>query len=341
MALRIVFMGTPDFAVPTLTAIVDGGHDVVAAYTRAPRPAGRGMALRPSPVEHEARRCGIEVFTPPTLRTPQPQDAFRAHQADAAVVVAYGLILPQSILDVPPLGCFNLHASALPRWRGAAPINRAVMAGDTETAATVMKLEQGLDTGPVAMAERVAIGPDMTAGELHDRLALIGAGLMVRALGALEFGALRLTPQTCDGVTYAPKIDNSETRIDWAEPWKAVHDHCRALSPHPGAWFALPPAAVSAGGAGSTGDAGGAAAVRIKVLRTTRGEGEGEPGTVIDRRLTIACGSGAVRILELQRAGRKPVTADEFLRGTVIAPGTRLTLQGEFSSGEPAKPPRT
>jgi methionyl-tRNA formyltransferase len=320
MPLRLVFMGTPDFAVPTLAAIVGGGHGVVAAYTRAPRPAGRGMALRPSPVEREARRFGIEVFTPPTLKTPQAQDAFRAHRADAAVVVAYGLILPKPILDAPPLGCFNLHASALPRWRGAAPISRAVIAGDTETAATVMKLEQGLDTGPIAMAERVAIGPDMTAGELHDRLALIGGGLMVRALAALERGALRLTPQTRDGVTYAPKIDNSETRIDWAKPWKAVHDHCRGLSPHPGAWFALPPAA----GTGGAGGAAAGGAVRIKVLRTTRGEGEGEPGTAIDGRLTIACGSGAVRILELQRAGRQPMGTDEFLRGTAIAPGTRL-----------------
>jgi len=284
------------------------------------------MALRPSPVEREARQFGIAVLTPPTLKTPQAQDAFRAHGADAAVVVAYGLILPKPILDAPPLGCFNLHASALPRWRGAAPINRAIMAGDTETAATVMKLEQGLDTGPVAMAEQVAIGPDMTAGELHDRLALIGAGLMVRALAALERGALRLTPQTSDGVTYAPKIDNSKTRIDWAKPWNAVHDHCRGLSPHPGSWFALPRAAAAAGGrdAEGAGGAGGAAAVRIKVLRTTRGEGEGDPGTAIDGRLTIACGSGAVRILELQRAGRQPITADEFLRGTAIAAGTRL-----------------
>jgi methionyl-tRNA formyltransferase len=345
MALRLVFMGTPDFAVPTLAAIVGGGHEVVAAYTRAPRPAGRGMALRPSPVEREARRLGIEVVTPPTLRTPQAQDSFRAHRANAAVVVAYGLILPAPILDAPPFGCFNLHASALPRWRGAAPINRA---------ATVMKLEEGLDTGPVAMAERVAIGPDMTAGELHDRLALIGAGVMVRALAALERGALRLTPQTSDGVTYATKIDNSETRIDWAKPWKAVHDHCRGLSPHPGAWFVLPPAAwgaggagdaasaggagdaASAGGAGGAASAGSAAAVRIKVMRTTRGEGEGEPGTAIDGRLTIACGSGAVRILELQRAGRKPMTADEFLRGTAITPGTRLAPNGAFSSSDSA-----
>ena len=215
----------------------------------------------------------------------------RAHDADAAVVVAYGLILPKPVLDAPRLGCFNLHASALPRWRGAAPINRAIMAGDTETAVMAMKMEEGLDTGPIAMAERVAIGPDMTAGELHDRLSRLGADLMVRMLGALERGSLQLTPQPGEGVTYAAKIDKHETRIDWAKPWKAVHDHCRGLSPFPGAWFELP-------GAG-----------RIKVLRTTSGEGSGVPGTVLDAHLTIACGDGAVRILELQRAGGRPMKA--------------------------------
>ncbi len=222
------------------------------------------------------------------------------------MVVAYGLILPRPVLDAPRLGCFNLHASALPRWRGAAPINRAIMAGDPETAVMVMKMEEGLDTGPVAMAERVAIDPDMTAGELHDTLARRGADLMVRALGALERGSLQLTPQPEAGVTYAAKIDKSETRIDWAGPWKEVHDHCRGLSPFPGAWFELP----SAG--------------RIKVLQTTRGEGSGAPGTVLDERLTIACGDGAIRIVELQRAGGKPMKAEEFLRGTAVAPGTRL-----------------
>jgi methionyl-tRNA formyltransferase len=309
MPLRLVFMGTPDFAVPTLAEIVGRGHDVAAVYTRAPQPAGRGMELRPSPVEREARRFGIEVLTPKTLRSPQAEQAFRAHGADAAVVVAYGLILPKPILDAPPLGCFNLHASALPRWRGAAPINRAIMAGDAETAAVVMKMAEGLDTGPMAMAERVAIGPDMTAGELHDDLARLGADLMVRALGALERGTLQLTPQPDAGVTYAAKIDKSETRIDWAKPWKSVHDHCRGLSPFPGAWFELP---------------GPGAPARIKVLRTTRGEGSGVPGTAIDDRLTIACGSGAVRIIELQRAGRRPMKAEEFLRGTPLPAGTKL-----------------
>jgi methionyl-tRNA formyltransferase len=306
MPLRLVFMGTPDFAVPTLVEIVNSGHKVVAVYTRAPSPAKRGMKVQLSPVEREARRFGIEVFTPTTLKAPEAQEAFRSHNADAAVVVAYGLILPTPALNAPQFGCFNLHASALPRWRGAAPINRAIMAGDTETAVMAMKMEEGLDTGPIAMAERVAIGQDMTAGELHDRLSRLGADLMVRALGALEHGALRLTPQPGAGVTYAAKIDKNETPIDWSKPWKVVHDHCRGLSPFPGAWCELP-------GAG-----------RIKVLRTTRGEGSGMPGTVLDAHLTIACGDGAVRIVELQRAGGRPMKADEFLRGTAVAAGTRL-----------------
>jgi methionyl-tRNA formyltransferase len=309
MPLRLVFMGTPDFAVPTLAEIVGRGHEVAAVYTRAPQPAGRGMELRPSPVERQARRFGIEVLTPKTLRTPDAQEIFRAHGADAGVAVAYGLILPKPVLDAPPLGCFNLHASALPRWRGAAPINRAIMAGDAETAVMVMKMAEGLDTGPMAMAERVAIGPDMTAGELHDLLARLGADLMVRALGAAERGSLQLTPQPEQGVTYAAKIGNDETRIDWTKPWQAVHDHCRGLSPYPGAWFELP---------------GAGAPARIKVLRTTRGEGSGAPGTALDDRLAIACGKGAVRILELQRAGRQSLKAEEFLRGTPLPPGTRL-----------------
>jgi methionyl-tRNA formyltransferase len=309
MTLRLVFMGTPDFAMPTLAEIVGRGHEVVAVYTRAPQPAGRGLELRPSPVEREARRFGLTVLTPKTLRTEEAQESFRAHGADVAVVVAYGLILPKPILDAPRLGCFNLHASALPRWRGASPINRAIMAGDAETAAVVMKMDEGLDTGPMAMAERLAIGPDMTAVELHDLLARRGADLMVRALAAAERGTLQLTPQPAAGVTYAAKIDKRETKIDWTRPWRAVHDHCRGLSPFPGAWFEFP-------------DAGGAA--RIKVLRTTKGDGSGVPGTVIDEELVVACGEGAVRILELQRAGRQPMKAAEFLRGAPVRPGTRL-----------------
>jgi methionyl-tRNA formyltransferase len=306
MKPRVVFMGTPEFAVPALIEIAGRGHRVAAVYTRAPKPAGRGMALQPSPVEREARRFGIPVLTPKTLRTDEALAEFRAHQADAAVVVAYGLILPVPILEAAPLGCFNLHASLLPRWRGAAPINRAIMAGDAETGVCVMKMAEGLDTGPIAMAEHVPIGDDMTAGDLHDVLARHGADLMVRALGALERGTLHLTPQPHEGVTYAAKIGKNETRIDWTKPWKIVHDHCRGLSPFPGAWFELP-------GAG-----------RIKVLRTTRGEGAGAPGTVLDDRLTIACGDGAVRLIEVQRAGKQPMKAEEFLRGTAVKPGTQL-----------------
>ncbi len=306
MPLRVVFMGTPDFAVPTLVEIVGRGHDVVAVYTRAPKPAGRrGLDLTPSPVEREARRFGLPVITPATLRTADAEGAMRAHGADVAVVVAYGLILPAPILAACPLGAFNLHASLLPRWRGAAPISRAIMAGDAETGVMVMRMEEGLDTGPVAMAERVPIAPDATAGDLHDRLARLGADLMVRALGALERGSLVLTPQSADGVTYAHKIAKDETRIDWTRPWREVHDRLRGLSPFPGAWFELD-------------------GTRIKLLRSTRGEGTGVPGTVLDNELTVACGEGAVRILELQRAGRQAMKGDEFLRGSPVAPGTRL-----------------
>src|SRR5436190_12708427 len=303
--MRLIFMGTPDFAVPMLTEIVGRGHDVVAVYTRAPKPAGRGMDLQPTPVEREARRFGIPVLTPKTFRTDEAAAQFRAHNADAAVVVAYGLILPKRILEAVPLGCFTVHASLLPRWRGAAPINRAIMAGDAESGVTIMRMEEGLDTGPMAMLERVPIGADMTAGELHDALARLGADLMVRALGALERGSLQLTPQLDEGVTYANKIDKDETQINWAKPWKAVHDHCRGLSPFPGAWFEF-------------------AGTRIKVLRSTRGEGAGASGTVLDDRLTVACGEGAVRLVEVQRAGKQPMKAEEFLRGTAVVKGTVL-----------------
>ena len=310
MTLRLIFMGTPEFAVPTLKEIVERGHEVVAVYTRAPKPAGRrGLELTPSPVEREARRLDLPVLTPATLREAEVQAALAAHEAQAAVVVAYGLILPKPILDAPPLGCFNVHASLLPRWRGAAPINRAVMAGDTETGVAVMRMEAGLDTGPVAMIEKVPIGPDTTAGELHDRLARLGADLMGRALGALERGALSIEPQPEAGVTYAAKIDRAETRIDWRAPWRQVHDHIRGLSPFPGAWFEL---AIEG------------KPVRVKVLRTTKGEGSGSHGTLIDDRLTVACGEGAVRIVELQRASGKAMPAEEFLRGLPLRPGTRL-----------------
>jgi methionyl-tRNA formyltransferase len=303
MPLRLIFMGTPDFAVPTLVELVGRGYEVSAVYTRAARPAGRGMELKPSPVERAAREFGLAVLTPTTLRTDEAQAAFAAHGADAAVVVAYGLILPKPVLNAVPLGCFNIHASLLPRWRGAAPINRAIMAGDAETGVSIMRMDEGLDTGPVAMAERVAIGPDMTAGELHDKLAPLGADLMLRAL---ERGALVLTPQPAEGVTYAAKIGNDETRVDWAKPASAVHDHVRGLSPFPGAWCELPVVG------------------RLKLLCTSRADGAGSPGTVLDDRLTIACGDGAIRILELQRAGKQPMPADAFLRGTPVAAGACL-----------------
>jgi len=309
MPLRLIFMGTPDFAVPTLSAIADAGHHIAAVYTRAPKPAGRGMALAPSPVEQEARRRGLPVMTPATLRSAAAQAEFRAYTADAAVVVAYGLILPKSILDAVPRGCFNLHASLLPRWRGAAPINRAIMAGDAETGVMVMRMEEGLDTGPVAMAEKVAIAPDATAGDLHDLLARLGAQLMASALGDLERGTLVFTPQPEQGATYAAKIDKNETRIDWRKPWQQVHNYIRGLSPFPGAWCEV---------------IEGDRPVRVKILRTTRGEGSGIPGTVLDDRLTVTCGEGAVRLLQLQRAGRQAMSADEFLRGTKLAPGTQL-----------------
>ncbi len=306
MALRLVFMGTPDFAVPTLLELIGSGHEVAAVYTRAPQPAGRGMAARESPIAREAARFKLPVLTPKTLRDTDAAAAMGAHGADAAVVVAYGLILPQAILETYPLGCFNLHASLLPRWRGAAPIQRAVMAGDKETGVMVMKMEAGLDTGPIGMAERFAIGGDATAGELHDELARRGAMLMVVALAALERGTLQLAPQPTAGATYAAKIEKTETRIDWTKPWQKVHDHCRGLSPFPGAWF-------ETAGTG-----------RVKVLRTTKGAGSGKPGQVLDEQLTVGCGEGALRLVELQRAGRQPMRTEEFLRGTPIARGCVL-----------------
>jgi methionyl-tRNA formyltransferase len=309
MPLRLIFMGTPDFAVPTLDEIVRRGHEVVAVYTRAPKPAGRGMAPLPSPVERAATRLRLPVLAPESLRLPDAQAAFAAHRADAAVVVAYGLILPRPILAAVRLGCFNVHASLLPRWRGAAPINRAIMAGDAETGVTVMQMEAGLDTGPIATIERVPIDPDATAGELHDRLARLGANLMVQALDALERDSLALQPQPEAGVTYAAKIDRAETRIDWRAPWREVHNHIRGLSPFPGAWFEFPLEGKP---------------VRVKVLRTTAGQGGGQPGAWLDDHLTIACGEGAIRILELQRAGGRVMPAEEFLRGLPLKPGLRL-----------------
>jgi methionyl-tRNA formyltransferase len=310
MPLRLIFMGTPDFAVPTLLELVAHGHEIAAVYTRAAKPAGRGMKLQPTPVEQEARRLGIPVMTPTTLKTPEALEAFRAHDADAAVVVAYGMILPQAVLDAPRLGCFNLHASLLPRWRGAAPINRAIMAGDAETGVMVMRMDAGLDTGDVAMAERIAITDAMTAADLHDALARLGGDLMARAIGALERGKLQLTKQSEEGVTYAAKIDKAEARIDWSRPARAVLRHVHGLSPFPGAWCEM----LIEG-----------QAVRVKILRCAMAAGAGEAGELLDDQLTFACGEGALHILELQRAGKAPMKAEEFLRGTPLKPPLRLS----------------
>jgi len=307
--VRIVFMGTPDFAVPTLVELAGGGGEIAAVYTRAPKSAGRGMAARRSPVHEAAERLRLPVHHPATLKGEAAAEVFRAHQADVAVVVAYGLLLPKPILAAPKFGCLNLHASLLPRWRGAAPIERAIMAGDAETGVAIMRMEEGLDTGPVALIERVPIAADMTAGDLHDQLAQLGADLMRRALAALARGALEFKPQTEAGATYAKKIDKNETRIDWSRPWKAVHDHIQGLSPFPGAWFEI--------GAGKE-------RLRVRALRAARGEGGGPPGLVLDGRLTVACGEGAVRLTQIQRAGAKAMAAEEFLRGTPVPAGTRL-----------------
>ena len=310
MSLRLIFMGTPDFAVPTLLELVAHGHEIAAVYTRVAKPAGRGMKLQPTPVEIEATRLGIPVLTPTTLKTPEALEQFRAHDADAAVVVAYGMILPHAILDAPKLGCFNLHASLLPRWRGAAPINRAIMAGDNETGVMVMKMDIGLDTGDVAMAERLAISDAMTAADLHDALSPLGGDLMVRAMGALERGKLQLTPQSAEGVTYAAKIDKAEARIDWNKPGRDVLRHIHGLSPFPGAWCELP----------IEGEA-----VRVKILRGEIAGGSGASGELLDDRLAIACQQGAFRILELQRAGKGAMKAEDFLRGTPLKPPMRLS----------------
>lgn len=311
MPLRVIFMGTPDFSVPVLAAIAAAGHEVVCVYTQPPRPAGRrGLELTPSPVQREAERLGVEVRTPLSLKGEPEQEAFRALGADVAVVVAYGLLLPKAILEGTRLGCYNGHASLLPRWRGAAPIQRAIMAGDRETGMMVMKMDVGLDTGPVGLTAKVEICPDMTAGELHDLLMQKGAGLMVEALAKLERDDLPLTAQPEDGVVYAKKIDKAETRIDWARPAPEVHNHIRGLSPFPGAWCEV-----------TVGDK----AERLKVLRTTLGEGGGASGEILDGHLTVACGEGAVRLLEVQRAGGKIISAEEFLRGAKLDRGGKLS----------------
>ncbi len=299
--MRLIFMGTPDFSVPALDALIEAGHEIAAVYTQPPRPAGRGKKPRPSPVHSRAEALGLEVRTPLNFRAEPDRAAFAALGADAAVVVAYGLILPQAVLDAPRLGCFNIHASLLPRWRGAAPIQRAIMAGDGRTGVSIMGMEAGLDTGPVLIREETPIGANDTAATLHDRLSRIGARLMVAALETLP------TPvaQPEAGVTYAEKIDKAEARIDWTGPAAAVDRHIRGLSPFPGAWTMI-------------------SGERVKLLFSATAEGEGAPGEVLDDALTVACGEGAVRLLRLQRAGKAPMEAETFLRGFAVGRGERL-----------------
>jgi methionyl-tRNA formyltransferase len=303
-------MGTPDFSVPLLSEIIGQGHEVIACYSRAPKPAGRrGLELVKSPVHQTAERFGIPVLTPRTLRDASAAAEFAGHEADVAVVAAYGLILPKMVLDAPRLGCLNLHASLLPRWRGAAPIQRAIMAGDRQTGVMVMQMEEGLDTGPVAMSETIAIGANATAGELHDALMHRGADLMVRALAALSRDGLTFQPQDADGVTYAEKIRKEECKIDWPQTSEAIHNHIRGLAPFPGAFFET--------------DLGGRKE-RIKVLRAALAKGTGQPGAVLDSQLTIACGSGAIQLQQVQRAGKSAISARDFLNGSRISPGDRL-----------------
>jgi len=314
MSLRIIFMGTPDFSMPTLRALADAGHKIVACYTQPPRPAGRrGLELKPSPVQVAAEEMSIPVFSPVSLKNEAEQQCFADHKADVAVVVAYGLLLPQPILDAPKHGCFNGHASLLPRWRGAAPIQRAIMAGDSKTGVMVMKMESGLDTGPVAMTATVPIRPETTAGMLHDDLAGVGAKLMVEAMVALEAGELILTPQSEDGVTYASKIDKNETRIDWSADAEAVVRHIHGLSPFPGAWCEMP-----------LGDKRGSD-VRVKILNASVEPANGSFGNTLDDKLIVACGNGSVRLLTLQKAGSKAMNAEEFLRGNSLRADIELT----------------
>ena len=306
MSLRLAFMGTPEFAVPSLARLVEEGHAIAAVYSRPPRRAGRGMEVTASPVARLAESRGLPVRTPVSLKTPDEQEAFAALEADAAVVVAYGLILPRAVIEAPRLGCYNIHASLLPRWRGAAPIQRAIMAGDDVTGVSFMRVTEGLDEGPVCLAEPVPIMPGMTAGELHDMLAGLGAELVCRALRDLEAERLHCTPQAAEGVTYARKIDKSESRIDFSQSSHSVLNHVHGLSPHPGAWFTLPEGP------------------RVKVLKAEPAEGSGPPGTTLDEALCVACGEGAVRLLVLQREGKSPAEAPAFLRGLPVPRGTRL-----------------
>jgi len=309
MSLRLAFMGTPEFAAASLAEIAGAGHEIAAVYTQPERARGRGQASVKTPVHQLAGQLGLPVFTPETFRDRQVLEDFEALDLDAACVVAYGQILPERALAAPRLGCLNLHASLLPRWRGAAPIQRAIMAGDTLTGVQIMQMEEGLDTGPVLMSEAVPILDTDTAGSLHDRLMIAGAQLWPRTLAALERGSLTPAPQSDAGAVYARKISREEARINWPRPAAELANHVRGLSPFPGAWFELP------------GDRG---AVRVKVHFAAPERGAGEPGEVLDDRLLVACGEGALRLTRLQREGRAVMGAEEFLRGTPVPAGTRL-----------------
>jgi methionyl-tRNA formyltransferase len=303
--MRLAFLGTPDFAVPTLTELVGQGHEIVAVYSQPPRPKGRGLDTEPSPVAKAAASFGIPVRTPLTLKDAEAQAEFAALELDAAIVVAYGLLLPKPILDAPKLGCFNLHGSLLPRWRGAAPIQRAIMAGDSETGVMVMRMEEGLDTGPVLMAERTPIGRK-TYRDLHDELARLGADLMARAMSAVALGQASETPQPEAGVTYAKKILKEEARIDWTKSARELDCLIRGLSPFPGAWCEIK-------------------GERVKILFADPADGKGSPGDVLDDQLLIACGDGALRLRALQRPGKSAMAADDLLRGYAVPKGAKLS----------------
>jgi len=313
--MRIIFMGTPHFAVPSLQAIIANGHDVVACYTQPPRPAGRGQIAKPGPVQMAAMDGNIEVFTPNSLKNPEEQKLFASHKADVAIVVAYGLLLPLTILQAPEFGCLNLHGSKLPRWRGAAPIQRAIMAGDTTSAVEIMQMDEGLDTGDIALSAPIAIGPDTSAGELHDEMMMLGADLIVKALIKLEKGQLQTVAQSTDGVTYAKKIAKSEARIDWNQLNITLHNLVRGLSPYPGAWSEFQIKGKP---------------VRVKILQTKPIDRSGKAGEILrdetGLKLSIACGQGALEILRVQRAGGGPMSASDFIRGTGDLSGQILAV---------------
>ncbi len=307
MALRLIFMGTPDFAVPSLAALIDAGYDVAQVYTRPPRQTGRGKHVRPTPVHESATRLGIAVRTPETLRAEEEHRFLTSLNPDAITVVAYGVLLPRPVLGIPQLGCLNVHASLLPRWRGSAPIQRALMAGDTESGVSIMLMDEGLDTGPVYLQRRIPVSPDETAGSLHDRLAQLGAESIVESLSKLPEGTLKPTVQSEEDATYARKIERSEREIDWQRSADEIDCQIRALAPAPGAWFR------------HDGE-------RIKVFACTKmNESSGMPGEILDDLLTVACGDGALRLDRIQREGRRAMDAHAFLRGQSLPTGIRLS----------------